>query len=543
MISRLNLKNLILIDSCTIEFLPRFTALTGETGAGKTALTEGINLALGARADSSMIRKGEEKAYVEAVFEIANLDEPRRLLEEAGIDFNPHEELIVRREIHREGKNRAFINGHQVPLPLLQKLGSFLLELVGQHTYHHLTSSESQRAILDQFADLHLTLAEFREASRTEKDLKEKLSTLLQQHAKRDKLQQQLEAQLEEISSVKLQAGEEEKVSEEHKRLAHAQEIIEKIGPVTQSLSQLLPQLSRFHKACSSLSSYDSLLALPSSLLQEASIAATEAYHDLQAYIEKLDNDPRRFVYLEERLAAIDNLKRKYGATLEEILNFQQNAVQQLEQLDNLSEDMEQLRHQIAHAEQVVNELAASLTQRRQGAAQALEKLLTQTLQSLNMQGAEVKISVAPSSRSQWGDDLVQFWMRANVGEQSVLVKDHSSGGELSRLLFAVKTVLCEKNQTPTLIFDEIDANVGGKTASVIGEHLKKLGQYRQVICITHFPQVAAQADHHFSVKKMESSGRTITHIQTLDAGEREAELLRMLGGETIAISKPLFHR
>jgi DNA repair protein RecN (Recombination protein N) len=536
MISRLTLKNLILIDSCTIEFLPHFTALTGETGAGKTALTEGLQLALGARADTVMIRKGEEKASVEAVFEIGQLPAVQKVLQDAGIEFNPDEELIIRREINREGKNRAFANSQQVSLPVLQKLGSFLLELVEQHTYHYLTTAESQRTILDQFGNLQTILAAFQDAYQEELRLQKELDALLHQEAEQDKRRTILHSQLAEITAVKMQSGEEEKITEEHRRLAHAQEILEKIGPVTQGLSQFLPHLSRFHKVSSSLCTYDARLSQASSLLQDASIAMTEAYHDLQTYTDKLERDPHRFTYLEERLAVIENLKRKYGATFEEILAFQEENRQQLEKLDNLSEEIDQLRRRREEAIQMTRACALALTQGRKTIAEMLEKILTQTLQLLNMPGAEVHISVTPTSRSQWGDDLVQFWMRANIGEHRALIKDHASGGELSRLLFAVKIALAEKNQTPTLIFDEIDANVGGKTASVIGEQLKRLGQHRQVICITHFPQVAAQADHQFSVKKVESSGRTITQIQVLSEEQRETELLRMLGGKTLSV-------
>jgi DNA repair protein RecN (Recombination protein N) len=483
-----------------------------------------------------MIRKGEEKAYIEAAFDIAGLTETHRILDDAGISYSPNEELIIRREMTREGKNRAFINGQLAPLPLLQKIGATLLELVGQHAYHTLTSAESQRTIVDQFAELSPLLSQFQQAFRNEKELKEKLSALLQRESERGKEEERLRSQLEEIASVKLKSGEEEEITEEHKLLAHAQEILEKITPVTQTLSNFLPHLSRFYKSCESLTSYDARLTSPANLLHEASIAATEAFNELQQYTEKLDKDPKRFAYLEERLAAIDSLKRKYGASIEEIQQVQQNARHKLDQLENLSDEIDAVRAKIGQREQTTGQLAAKLTQSRKAAAQRLAISLTETLQSLNMQGAEITISVQPAVRTQSGDDTILFWMRANIGEQSVLVKDHSSGGELSRLLFAIKTTLCENNQTPTLIFDEIDANVGGKTASVIGEQLKKLGKHRQVICITHFPQVAAKADHHFSVQKTHSNGRTITTIQVLSKTEREMEILRMLGGEKPAL-------
>ncbi len=530
MITHLSIKNLVLVESCTLSFQSNFTVLTGETGAGKTALTEAIDLALGARADSALIRKGEEKAYVEAAFDITSLPLTQHLLDEAGIPFTSNEDLIIRRELTREGKNRSFVNGHLVPLPLLQKIGSTLLELIGQHAYHTLISSEAQRSIVDRFGDLDVR--DFQTAYHHEKEQKAKLSALLLKDSQREKEEGQLRSQLDEIESVKLKDGEEEEISQEHQRLAHVQEILEKLSPITQGLSQFLPNLNRYHKACESLLHYDKLLGQPAALLHEASIATTETLNELQSYSERLEKNPNRFLYLEERIGAIHSLKRKYGADFAQIEQFRLQAKEKLFQLENLSDEIDALQAEILLIEKETERLAQILTQKRKQIADLLSQQLTSQLQSLNMQGAELQIHVQATPRSQWGDDHIQFWMRANVGEQSVPVKDHSSGGELSRLLFVIKTALSEKNQTPTLIFDEIDANVGGKTATVIGEKLKELGNHRQVICITHFPQVASKADHHFSVQKMESDGRTVTTIQSLEKNEREKEILRMLGGD-----------
>lgn len=224
MITHLSIKNLVLVESCTLSFQSNFTVLTGETGAGKTALTEAIDLALGARADSALIRKGEEKAYVEAAFDITSLPLTQHLLDEAGIPFTSNEDLIIRRELTREGKNRSFVNGHLVPLPLLQKIGSTLLELIGQHAYHTLISSEAQRSIVDRFGDLDVR--DFQTAYHHEKEQKAKLSALLLKDSQREKEEGQLRSQLDEIESVKLKDGEEEEISQEHQRLAHVQEIL-----------------------------------------------------------------------------------------------------------------------------------------------------------------------------------------------------------------------------------------------------------------------------------------------------------------------------
>lgn len=346
--------------------------------------------------------------------------------------------------------------------------------------------------------------------------------------------------QLEEIETAALKKGEEEEAFEKYQRLAHAQELSEKIDMMIKGLSEgasaALPQVSRFIKACDSLVLYDKTLGNASVLLHEAHIALNEALRTLQSYSQNIDSDPNAFQHLENRLSAISRLKRKYGQTFEEIEAYKQKTKNELLRLENLSEELEIAELALETSRVETDEKAKQLTSNRKIAAEKLGKMLSDQLQHLNMSGAQVTIEVSPLLRSNSGDDAVQFWLKANTGEHPGLVKEHSSGGELSRLLFAIKIALAEKNNTPTLIFDEIDANVGGKTATIIGEKLQELGQCRQVICITHFPQVASKSDSHFSVQKVESEGRTLTQIKPLSKKQRELELLRMIGGKSISL-------
>lgn len=539
MIKHLVLNNLVLVESCEIHFSPTFNVVTGETGAGKTALIEAIGLCLGNRADASLLRKGCDKAFVEAAFDVNGLVGVKAILEETGLSIEPGELLTIRREIAKEGKNRAFINCRTVPLPLLQKIGSELIDLIGQGAHQSLLSRDSQRQLVDLYGRLEADLKSFQTTYFKEKELQKKLEELKQLSLRRERDEEIWGSQLEEIETVNLKKDEEETLFEKYQRLAHAQEICEKVDLAVKGLSEsAIPQLLRYSKACDSLISYDRKIEEPSKLIQEAQIALSEALRCLQSYSQNIDNDPKTFDYLENRLSAITQLKRKFGQTFEEIDTYASKIKNELSRLENLCEELGSTEKLLAEAKEATKQWAQELSEKRKETALRLQKTLTSQLQSLNMAGAEVTIEVLSQPRSQTGDDAIQFWLKANTGEHPGLVKEHSSGGELSRLLFAMKTTLAEKNNTPTLIFDEVDSNVGGKTASIMGEKLHELGKHRQVICITHFPQVASKGDTHFSVQKFEEQGRTKTKITILSKKEQEKEILRMLGADPVLANK-----
>lgn len=537
MIKQLRVNNLVLVESSTLTFDPHFNAITGETGAGKTALIEGIALALGARAESALIRKGSTTAFVEATFDSTATPSLIALLEESGLLSEPNEPLIIRREISKEGKNRAFVNCRSVPLPLLQKIGAELIDLIDQNAHHALRKTESQRTLLDLFGDLQLELSAFQTAFHLEKEVQSKLQTLHQLSSSKEREEATLRRQIDEIEAVNLKPGEEEALFEKYQLLANSQEISTKVEGMLTTLSDgpgaILAHLNRVQKTCESLNGFDKSFENPTALLRDAALSVSECAHHFRSYRGKLESDPAAYQLLENKLQEISLLKRKYGQTFEELDAFYQQAKERIAQLENLAFDLETLAEELKKAEERTKVAAEKLTSKRKQVAKDFSKQLTGHLHALNMPHAEVLIEVATQPRSQSGDDQIQFWLKANAGEHPALVKEHSSGGEVSRLLFAIKIALAEKNNTPTLIFDEIDANVGGRTAAIIGEKLQELGKYRQVICITHFHQVATAADTHFAVEKVEEEGRTFTRIRQLDKREKEIELLRMLGKKT----------
>ncbi len=425
-----------------------------------------------------------------------------------------------------------------VPLPLLQQIGRELVDCIDQNAQQSLRKTDFQRTVLDLFADAGPLLTEFQGHFEEMKELEKKRAALQELASKREREEDLLHFQIEEIEKLSLKKGEEEALFEEYGRLANSQEIGSKIEMLIDQLSEgsdpLLFRLSHLQKTGDSLLKFDASLESPLQLLSQATICLSEALHAFQLQHNQLENDPRRLEFLETRLSEITRLKRKYGNSFEEIDAFHATLKEKAYNLTSLEEEIEKTNEALESAKQATSEAVVKLTETRKTHALHLQTLLTTHLNALNMPGAEVEIEVLPQARHLFGEDLVQFWIRANAGEHPALVKEHSSGGEVSRLLFAIKLALAEKNDTPTLLFDEIDANVGGETASLIGEKLKELGQVRQVICITHFPQVAWGSNDHFCVQKVTKEGRTLTEISHLDPEMRSQELLRMVGGKNL---------
>jgi DNA repair protein RecN (Recombination protein N) len=530
MLTYLKIHNLILIEACEIEFHRGLNILSGETGAGKTALLEAISLVIGERADSSSIRHGMEKASVEAAFDLVDSPRVLQLLEESGIEQHPEELLILRREIARQGRSRAFINCQMVPLPLLQKVGALLIDRVGQHSHQELRTSEAQRLLLDLFAGLNEKVRLFSLSWEKEKELQAKLTRLREETNRKERALEIFQQEKQELEEAHLQKGEEEKLFEEHHRMASIQEITEKTLLVQEIIHTLPATLSKAKQLSDQIAGIDPTFQECTTLLQESLLNLKEAAHFLDPYLSRLEYNPNRFAFLEERLKLLDRLKRKYGNPL----TYLEELKEQCARLENLDTTIETTEAALKAAVEETSCLARQLTEKRQESAKILQTALTQALHTLNMPHAEFQIALSSQPRTLSGEDAIQFLLNANPGEKPIAVKENASGGELSRLLFAIKTTFAEKNNTPTLIFDEIDANVGGKTATLIGEKLHELGRHRQLLCITHFAQVASHADHHLAVHKEESEGRTFARITSLDAEGRQTELQRMLGGFSI---------
>jgi DNA repair protein RecN (Recombination protein N) len=533
MLRDLSIQNLVLMESCTLSFDQGLTALTGETGSGKTAILQSLKLLLGQKLDTSLIRFGEKKGFIQARFEVRE-GPCLEILAKAGIPMEDSN-LILTREVFIEGKSKSFVNDRMVSLGLLQTLGSHLVQIVDQSSHQELKYPDSQRELLDLFGALQNTLSSFQTSFL---ELKEAKALVQQMEERKRQKEREFDfclAQKKELESLSLQEGEEELLFQEHARFCKAQEVSEKtdliFDHVQNDKRSILSSLAYCRQLCQSLTPIDASFEESSLLIEQATLSLQELLSLLRKTLSSFDIDPYALSELEQKLCAIDKMKKKYGPSCSAWATYKNELAEKIAGFESVEEDLERLQEKIARAEMHSALQAKELSSERKKAAALLEKKLKKELSGLNMAHAQVEILLEKQPISSSGEDLVTFCLSAGIGEAVGAIKDMASGGELARLLLAIKLCLAEKNSTPTLIFDEIDANVGGETAQLIGEKLLALSSYRQVICITHFPQVACQAITHFCIQKQTVSERTISLTCKLDEKGRQLELIRMLGG------------
>lgn len=536
MLKKLRLHNIILVEDAHIDFSPKLNVITGETGSGKSAILEALRLLLGERSDASIIRNGSEKAFVEGTFDHLN-DSVLKLLEEAGVDHDTDEELSVRREIQTNGKNRCFINQQQVQLAFLRKIGQNLIRIAGQHASQDLFSLEAHRNLVDLHGNLTDLLKRFKESYQKTLSLSKELEQIIQSEAQRVREIDHCQKELQEIDEAQLKEGEEESLFAEYSLLSNSKELLERVNEIDQLLlgdrNPILIALQRQRATFDAIVQLNPKMQEIASSYQNALLELEEVAYCLRRSKGHLLADPDRLEVLNDRLSLINKLKRKYGESLEEIFVFYQKTQHHLAFLEKAEERIEELQKHLQESQNQTDQLAQELSEKRKNAAKLMDTQMTQELQSLNMTKAVFSISITEQSRTLSGDDKVEFYLQPNLGERSIPIREGVSGGEVSRVLLALYVLLAGKESVSTLIFDEIDANIGGETASLIGEKLKGIGEQHQVICVTHFPQVARHGHHHLQISKQEKSGRTMTLITLLDINEKVKELNRMAGHTT----------
>lgn len=534
MLKLLRIHNIILIESSDIYFEAGFNVLSGETGSGKSAILSAIGLISGERADTSLIRRGADKGSVEAVIELPPAFSMQKMLDDAGIDFREDNELIIRREIHASGKGRAFINHQPVQITLLRRLAEGLIDLIGQHANRRLLDLEEHRAMTDLFGDLQLDVQSFAKTWDEENELRKELDELIRNEAKRMREIEVCRMELEELESSSLKEGEDEELFAEYTFLNHSEELSKGITEVCGTLASerhgVVASIIRSKNILESLTCHDPTLAETVQILHNTLVEVQEVGYTLENYMGKLEHNPKRIEEIDDRLALINKLKRKYGTTLEEIAAYSKQLQKRLVDLETADQRIEELQAKIAELEKNNTIKCSAITAARKKAASTLEKAIGEQLRTLNMPNVEFHIDVSSQKRSRHGDDRIEFFLIPNKGEGRIAVRDCASGGELSRLMLSLCTLLAGKEQVPTLVFDEIDANIGGATASVVGEKLREIGRQHQVLCVTHFPQVAKYACYHLQISKQEREGRTLTLVKALDTPARDAELARMQG-------------
>lgn len=526
------------MELCSITFDDHFSVITGETGSGKTAILHSLRLLLGQKLDTSLIRSGALKGSIQATF--VNIPKPlSEILIDSGIEVD-NSSIILFREISSDGKSKSYINDRAVSLSFLQKISSHLVQIVDQSSYHELRQSEAPRELLDLFGGLQKDKEALSGVFTALKEAKEEGKKLEERALQKQREMEFCLFQEKELQSLSLKPGEEDLLFEEYSLSFKSQEIVEKTEQIldllnnssTGSSPSSLTLLKQSRNICASLSSIHEAFQEPTNMLLEATAILEEATLSLQKSISRFDVDPKRLSFLEEKLSTIDKMKKKYGSSIESWEKYKKELHDKIGLFSSLEEDTASLKEKTKKLEEELTVLSSALSQKRKEVAALLKPSIEKELQDLNMKDAAFEVRIEKQTPTVTGEDAVSFWLKPNLGEESVSVKDSSSGGELSRLLLAFKLCLAEKNKTPTLIFDEIDSNVGGETARMIGEKLLKLASFRQIICITHFPQVACQANLHLRVQKNAQEERTFASIESLSSKMREDELLRMLGGK-----------
>lgn len=522
MLTSLKIQNLILIENAAITFGPGLNILTGETGAGKSAILAAIKLISGERADVQLIREGTDLAVVEATL--------TDFIDCGEIDFPEKGKPIhIRREIHRSGKSRCFVEDQQVTLGFLKKCIS--LERVDQSSSQSLLAHDQQRHMLDSFGGLVAEAMVLEKSFEKEKSMEAELESLLHLGGQRERELEWAQKDLSLIEEVNWKKEEEDKLNAEHHLLTHGQELLEKVGAISSALSEgsqpIVPFLKRSTATLENCHRIDPKLTPIAAAMKNGALELEEVTRLLSSYLESLDADPARLDAVEKRIAAIESIKRRFGPNVEE---EKEKLLAKIDRLTHLDEQIQTIGNSLTKIKEDNLKLAGRLSEKRQKAAKSLSKVVLEEIQSLNLPHAQFTIAVKPKPISPTGIDEISFLFSANPGVPPTSLDQCASGGELSRLLLAIKTVLADG--ASCLVFDEIDSNVGGQTATILGEKLKRLAERRQVICVTHFVQVARIALNHFLVYKKEDQGRAKTFISPLKAKEREQEYQRMLGNK-----------
>lgn len=554
MLRQINIKNFALIDGLELEVDPGFNVLTGETGAGKSIIIDALGLALGGRFSSEMVRAGAETAVVEAVFFCGNLPKLIDYLTAVGVTVDSDNTVIIQREVSLGGKNRCRVNGQLVTVLTLHKIGEFLVDLHGQHEHQSLLFAEKQLEMLDEYCgDTVAWREEFTGLYKKSRELREEYRALKQNEAELARKVDLLRFQINEIQQVKLVIGEDEELLRERELLSSSGRLFEAANVSYQALynnnsgKAAVELLNEAERALTPVAEIDERLNGLLESLREAACQAEEVSRELRNYQERIQFDPERLAAVEDRLDEINKLKRKYGATIVEILQFADQCARELEELSNREERSAALETELGKICSDLGKLAERLSEKRQKAAADLERAIVSQLAELNMAKTQFKVEFSYNDDPDGilingrmveafptGADKVEFLVAPNPGEPLKPLMRIASGGELSRMMLALKTILAELDRIPTLVFDEIDVGIGGRTAQAVAEKILLIGQARQVICITHLPQIASLAKRHFYIEKQVVGERTKVTLRELMVNERIEELARMLGGARV---------
>lgn len=540
MLTALTVRQLAVVEDLALTFKPGMTSLTGETGAGKSILVDALGLVLGDRADSSMIRHGCDRAEIEANLAITTNSQLQQWLIEHELDDD--DRCHLRRTINRDGRSRAYINSRQVPVAQLRNISELSIDIHGQHEHQSLLRPETQRELLDIVADNKPLLKALKQAYAEWQHIQQQLNQIRQQSAQQQARQELLQYQVAELEPLALTDDSVQQLLQEQQQLAHAAELLntsestlyrlfdQEQGAAYDLIGNALAELEK-------LQSYEPRFTEMIETLNSATINLDETANALRHYLDSTELDPARLATVEAQLSILHDLSRKHQVEIEALPAHYQHLCDELKRLSTTQQDEEKLAQQLAAQQQVCLDLCDQIRSNRQQHAQPLANMITTSIQQLAIPAGRIEITVRPFNNDQFaehGADQVQLLVSTNPGQPAGELAKIASGGELARISLAIQVVTAGKRSVPTLIFDEVDVGIGGGVAEIVGQHLKLLASTQQVICITHLPQVAAQAHQQLQVTKIIEADNTYTEICELDREQRIEEIARMLGGMTL---------
>ena len=537
MLSQLSVKNLAVVEKLELDFKPGMSVVTGETGAGKSILLQALNLSLGQRGDSSLVRHGKDKAEVSAVFEVADHASIQNYLKDQSLDEDG--ECILRRVIGRDGRSRAFVNGVSVPLSTLKGVGELLIDMHGQNEHQLLMRPNQQQELFDSYANCDAACTQLNALVAQYRQTTEQIESLIAGQDSKQQQQDFLQHQYQELEDASLTQEELDHIESDYKKQANAAGLIEKVSNVLNQLESDLGVNSQLNHLSYelNLAAEDDEKILPiSTLLSSAQVQVQESVYELNHYLSSLSVDEQTTEQLEARLAELHDLARKHNCQITELIATQQKFAQDLDEVGDISATLDDLKDQ---QKQLLNQYqtqANKLSSARKKQAKLLSKLVTETMQVLGMPGSEFMLELTDKQAGVHynGNETISFMVKTNMGSEFKALKKVVSGGELSRISLALSVVSSDSEYTPTLIFDEVDVGISGAVAEVVGQKLKQLSKHYQVICITHLAQVASFGHQHLRVSKTQNNEGAQTQVSSLTNSQRVDEVARILAGATI---------
>jgi DNA repair protein RecN (Recombination protein N) len=549
MLSDLQVKNFALINKVNINFKKGLNILSGETGAGKSIIIGALDLLLGARANTDVIRSGKEAAYISAFFQPEELTIINKILTEAGIE-KEDSGILIAREIRENGRNRTLINGQLATLKIVKKISRYLIDIHGQHEHQLLLDPGSHLMILDAFIGQEIQPLKnnikslYQELNKVQKELAE----IEIDDSQRARELDIINFQIDEIEEASLMKGEYEDLKEEYKSLSHAEEIYQVVAELISALSGddysekgIMDRLAVLKNKFVEIEDYNQRLKKLNKKFADIYYSLEEFVFDLGDFESAFNYDEQRIAIISDRLDLINTLLRKYGEDIETVLSYLEELYQKRDKLENIEEKISSLTKKNNKFKKEILKKSGELSQLRKEYAKKLEVKLKAELKDLAMEDVRFKVDFKQKEITADGTDQIEFLISPNRGEDLKSLTKIASGGELSRIMLSLKTITAALDQVDTLIFDEVDSGVGGNTAAKMAAKLSQIAAERQIICITHLPQLASAANHHFLIKKERGENRTFTKIYALDKDERVAEIARMIGGATIT-DKTLAH-